>query len=67
MPNSVEYEFGQKWKTLYQMYKEREDLLKRNFEEEAAKLDMDQETAKMEQHTAMLRQGGLTVLSGRCR
>jgi len=53
----VEYEYGQKWKNLYQMYKEREEMLKRNFDDEVAKLDMDQETAKLEMHTAMLRQG----------
>jgi len=39
------------------MYKEREDMLKRNFEEEVNKLEMDQETAKLEMHAAALRQG----------
>ena len=61
---SFEFEFGQKWKKLYQMQKEQEEMLKRNFEEEVAKLEMDQETAQLEQHAIMLRQG-ITFLTFR--
>jgi len=57
VPGSFEYEFGLKWKTLYQMLQEQQDLLKKNFEDEVSKMEMDMEAALMEQHTAMLRQG----------
>jgi len=56
-PGSFEYEFGLKWKTLYQMLQEQQELLKKNFEDEVSKMEMDMEAALMEQHTAMLRQG----------
>jgi hypothetical protein len=55
-PGSFEYEFGLKWKTLYQMLQEQQELLKKNFEEEVAKMELDMDAALMEQHTAMLRQ-----------
>lgn len=57
IPGTFEYEFGQKWKMLYQLHKEQEMLLKRNFNEEVAKLEMDMETAQLEQHTVKMRQG----------
>jgi len=56
-PGSFEYEFGLKWKTLYQMLQEQQELLKKNFEDEVSKMEMDMEAAVMEQHTALLRQG----------
>jgi len=56
-PGSFEYEFGLKWKTLYQMLYEQQELLKKNFEDEAGKMELDMEAALMEQHTALLRQG----------
>ena len=56
-PGSFEYEFGLKWKTLYQMLHEQQELLKKNFEDEVSKMEMDMEAALMEQHTALLRQG----------
>jgi len=56
-PGSFEYEFGLKWKTLYQMLQEQQELLKKNFEDEVSKMEMDMEAALMEQHTAMLRKG----------
>ena len=58
-PGSFEYEFGLKWKTLYQMLQEQQELLKKNFEDEVSKMEMDMEAALMEQHTALLRQGSL--------
>lgn len=61
IPGSFEYEFGQKWKALYQLHKDQEELLKRNFNEEVAKLEMDMETAQLEQHTVKMRQGALSV------
>ena len=39
------------------MHKEQEELLKRNFDEEVHKLEMDQETALLEQQAVMMRQG----------
>lgn len=62
IPGSFEYEFGQKWKALYQLHKDQEELLKRNFNEEVAKLEMDMETAQLEQHTVKMRQGALSVV-----
>lgn len=62
-PGSFEYEFGLKWKTLYQMLQEQQELLKKNFEDEVSKMEMDMEAALMEQHTAMLRQGLLQVFA----
>ena len=56
-PGSFEYEFGLKWKTLYQMLQEQQELLKKNFEDEVSKMELDMEAALMEQHTALLRQG----------
>lgn len=56
-PGSFEYEFGLKWKTLYQMLQEQQELLKKNFEDEVGKMELDMEAALMEQHTALLRQG----------
>lgn len=56
-PTSFEYEFGMKWKALYQMLLEQQDLLKKNFEEEVSKMEMDMDAALMEQHTALLREG----------
>jgi len=56
-PGSFEYEFGLKWKTLYQMLLEQQELLKKNFEDEVSKMELDMEAALMEQHTALLRQG----------
>jgi hypothetical protein len=61
-PGSFEYEFGLKWKTLYQLLHEQQEALKKNFEEEVVKMEMDMEAALMEQHTAMLRQGDRIVL-----
>lgn len=58
-PGSFEFEFGQKWKALYKMHKEQEELLRRNFDEEVRKLEMDQETALLEQQAVMMRQGQL--------
>lgn len=55
-PGSFEYEFGLKWKTLYQMLHEQQELLKKNFDDEVSKMEMDMEAALMEQHTALLRQ-----------
>lgn len=57
---------GQKWKKLYQLYKDQEELLKRNFADEVAKLEADQETALMEQQTLMLRQGRILIMSYDC-
>jgi NOPS (NUC059) domain len=56
-PGSFEYEFGLKWKTLYQLLHEQQEALKKNFEEEVVKMEMDMEAALLEQHTVMLRQG----------
>ncbi|ESO05736.1 hypothetical protein HELRODRAFT_191370 [Helobdella robusta] len=55
-PGSFESDIGQKWKKLYQLYRDQEELLKKNFADEVAKLEVDQETAMLEQHTNMLRQ-----------
>ena len=65
-PGSFEYEFGLKWKTLYQMLQEQQELLKKNFEDEVSKMEMDMEAALMEQHTAMLRQGQCSTVC-RCQ
>ena len=39
------------------MLHEQQELLKKNFEDEVSKMEMDMEAALMEQHTALLRQG----------
>ena len=54
---SFEYEYGLKWKELYQRQREEEELLKRQFEESVGKMEMEMANAYMEHQTAMLRQG----------
>jgi len=39
------------------MLLEQQELLKKNFEDEVSKMELDMEAALMEQHTALLRQG----------
>jgi len=39
------------------MLQEQQELLKKNFEDEVSKMELDMEAALMEQHTALLRQG----------
>ena len=56
-PNSFEYEFGLKWKELYMMHNEAVDNLKRQFQENVIKLEIEQANAQMEYQTQKLREG----------
>ena len=58
---------GHKWKKLYQLYKEQQEILKKNFAEEVSKLEADQANLVIEQRKHMLMQGDwLVVFSHVC-
>jgi len=53
---SFEYEFAQKWKEMYAMHQEAEENLKRQFQENVMKLEIEQANAQMEYQTQKLRE-----------
>jgi hypothetical protein len=55
-PGSFEYDFGQKWKEIYQMEVRQQEQLKMQMEEACTKLELDMETAQHEHQTMLLRQ-----------
>ncbi|XP_030762505.1 hrp65 protein-like isoform X1 [Sitophilus oryzae] len=54
-PNSFEYEYGQKWKVLYEHHQQKEDALKKELQLEKEKLVAQMAYAKYEHETEMLR------------
>ncbi|XP_034665083.1 protein no-on-transient A isoform X3 [Drosophila subobscura] len=54
--NSFEHEYGSRWKQLHDLYKTKQDALKRELKMEEDKLDAQMEYARYEQETELLRQ-----------
>ncbi|CAH1715113.1 hrp65 protein-like isoform X3 [Aphis gossypii] len=55
-PNSFEHEFGTRWKQLAELYKKKEEALKREMKLEEEKLEAQMEYARYEHETEMLRE-----------
>lgn len=55
-PNSFEHEFGTRWKQLAELYKSKEEALKREMKLEEEKLEAQMEYARYEHETEMLRE-----------
>ncbi|XP_025412242.1 hrp65 protein-like isoform X2 [Sipha flava] len=55
-PNSFEHEFGTRWKQLAELYKQKEEALKREMKLEEEKLEAQMEYARYEHETEMLRE-----------
>lgn len=53
---SFEYEYGTRWKQLYDLYKQKEEALKRELKAEEEKLEAQMEYARFEHETEMLRE-----------
>ncbi|XP_041447708.1 protein no-on-transient A-like [Drosophila obscura] len=54
--NSFEHEYGSRWKQLHDLYKSKQDALKRELKMEEDKLDAQMEYARYEKETELLRQ-----------
>lgn len=54
-PNSFEFEYGQRWKVLYELHQQKEEALKKELQLEKEKLIAQMEYAKYEHETEMLR------------
>ncbi|CAG9764346.1 unnamed protein product [Ceutorhynchus assimilis] len=54
-PDSFEFEYGQKWKSLYEMFQQKEEALKKEMQLEKEKLIAQMKYASYEQETEMLR------------
>ena len=55
-PGSFEFEYGQKWKDLYNLERQRQEQLKREMEDAFVKLESDMEGAEQEYQAILLRQ-----------
>ncbi|XP_067013270.2 hrp65 protein isoform X2 [Anabrus simplex] len=55
-PGSFEYEYGTRWKQLYELHKQKEDALKRDMKMEEEKLEAQMEYARYEHETEILRE-----------
>mgnify|MGYP000900561321 CR=1 FL=1 len=55
-PNSFEFEYGTRWKQMYEAFKQKEETLKRELKVEEEKLEAQMEYAKFEHETEMLRE-----------
>nr|AAA03215.1 no-on-transient A product form II [Drosophila melanogaster] len=55
-PNSFEHEYGSRWKQLHNLFKTKQDALKRELKMEEDKLEAQMEYARYEQETELLRQ-----------
>lgn len=53
--NSFEHEYGQRWKNLHELYKQKSDALKREMQLDEEKLEAQMEYARYEHETEMLR------------
>ena len=54
--NSFEHEYGQRWKQLNDLYKQKAEALKREMQLEEEKLEAQMEYAKYEHETELLRE-----------
>lgn len=55
-PGSFEYEFGTRWKQIHELYKQKEEALKREMKLEEEKLEAQLQYAKYEHETELLRE-----------
>lgn len=55
-PGSFEYEYGTRWKQLYERRKQKEEALQREMKMEEEKLEAQAQYAKYEHETEMLRE-----------
>ncbi|XP_045117175.1 hrp65 protein-like isoform X7 [Portunus trituberculatus] len=55
-PGSFEYEYGLKWKQLYELFDKKRDALEKELQDEKRKLEEQIEYAKYEHETEMLRE-----------
>lgn len=55
-PGSFEYEYGTRWKQLYELYKQKEEALEREMKMEEEKLEAQMEYARYEHETEILRE-----------
>lgn len=53
---SFEFEYGTRWKQLHELYKQKEESLKREMKMEEEKLEAQMEYAKYEHETELLRE-----------
>ena len=60
--NSFEYEYGIRWKRLYEMYKEKKLLLESDLQAEVEQLEGQLAIAKHDHETEKLRQGKCWML-----
>lgn len=56
LPGSFEHEYGTRWKQLHELYKQKEDALKREMAMEEEKLEAQMEFARYEHETELLRE-----------
>lgn len=54
--SSFEFEYGARWKQLHDLFKQKEDALKRELKLEEEKLEAQMEFARFEHETEMLRE-----------
>lgn len=62
--DSFEYEYGVRWKRLYEMYKEKKMLLESDLQAEVEQLERRLAIVKHEHETEKLRQGGCCLIAG---
>lgn len=55
-PNSFEHEYGSRWKSLHEQYKQKSEALKREMQLDEEKLEVQMEYARYEHETEMLRE-----------
>lgn len=55
-PGSFEYEYGTRWKQLYELYKQKEEALAREMKMDEEKLEAQMEYARYEHETEILRE-----------
>lgn len=60
-PESFEHEYGTRWKQLYELYKQKEEALKREMAMEEQKLEAQMEFARYEHETELLRERNYCV------
>ena len=53
---SFEFEYGTRWKQLHELYKQKEEALRREMKMEEEKLEAQMEYAKYEHETELLRE-----------
>lgn len=60
-PGTFEYDVGLKWKELYKKRIESEEAIKRQFDEEVKRMELEMSHFQMEHQASLMRQGGLSL------